>query len=280
MPTIEETRKELSDAHKLLVQQVNYTAKYCMGCRSGEKLSSQIQSTNQAWPPNVDSLLAADSLIYRLAALKWHISLLRNIQGQESKNLMDAHGTHGPSPQEVNNSLSRMGFVFDDIVFNSVSIFDYLAKFICAVHFPGKDGARRDWRGLVKPKNRLKLLDDELSDKVNTINYSWFRGLDKLRSHIIHNMVEVGGVELETNELETGTEFYFDFFMPERATNDLSVFASGDKFSIEPGATLIALQSFARVSEVLSCISKIEYQCLKNPSSLDCISKPLDPSRP
>ncbi|HEY9428562.1 MAG TPA: hypothetical protein VIR34_15505 [Gemmatimonadaceae bacterium] len=71
-----------------------------------------------------------DSLIYRSEAIIWHVTLLSRMQEQA---LAKLHSTFPDpnAPHDIMRAVAReQQFVFDDVVFNCIALFDYVANMV------------------------------------------------------------------------------------------------------------------------------------------------------
>ena len=102
---------------------------------------------------------ARDGLVYRNEALIWHVRLLLEQKEHLEKEIERAFPDDTKAFQVEVTSRQKLGFILDDIIFNSMSAFDYLSEFVFAAHMPKKRG-KILWSSLIKNCHRIK--DKEL----------------------------------------------------------------------------------------------------------------------
>lgn len=248
-----------------IFDQINDTAQHCVTYRSGEQIPNQPLVFCGGWPGAKRAWETRDALYYRAASLQWHTQLIRTVIDGEIPLILSKDTPSGLDQNTVNNSLSRIGYAFDDLIFNSMSLFDYLAKFISSVGFWTDKPRQCEWSGLLNPKNEPYLEHEHLVSIIKKTNDIWVKKLDGLRSQIIHNRPEVGGLTHTTERTAHGSVDKISFYVPEKAVAKFPVFQDSNEIELIDGAEAIALQSLVFTAEILKLMRNIHYECLHNP---------------
>lgn len=201
---------------------------------------------------------ARDGLNYRNEALIWHASMLQrqivNYQKQIEETAFDDsrnfHIQHGVQ--------SGLGFMLDDIVFNSMSAFDYLPEFIFAAHIPNYRGDKR-WSVLMK--NKSKISHSELLNCLEKAETSLVKPLNRYRGHVIHNKPEAVELGLKGTYGKEGLGFEHDMPAPKKFL-DLINIVEGNKVEsqVEIAAFIFLEQCFKYQIDILVELSVFEYK--------------------
>ena len=169
-------------------------------------------------------------------------------------------------PNAVHHALSRLGYVFDDLLFNAASLFDYLAKFVSAVGYVEQDSKQNEWKGLASRRQRELLEHSGLASIIKETDRIWVTPLMSLRSQVIHNKPDVGDMSCKTVTGENEIQHNIHFYMPEGSVKKLQAFVGTEKYSLAYGAAAVALQSLVFTSEILKLMQTFEYKCVHYPA--------------
>jgi len=256
----------LSQVSISLFDEINSCARHCASYRSCEQrpghplvCAPQWQGTKKVWDTR-------DALNYRATSLKWHVDLLIKQEHEQAQYIVDAGFSPNMDPNAVHHALARLGFVFDDLLFNAASLFDYLAKFISSVGYVDENSKQNEWKGLASNKQRDLLEHSEISAIVKETDRVWVTALNSLRSQVIHNKPDVGSMTCKTVRGEAETMHQVYFYMPEGSVNKLRAFVGNEKYSLAYGAAAIALQSLVFTSEILKLMQSLKYECVHYPA--------------
>lgn len=252
-------------SYKLSYEEINSCTRHCVAWRTADQSSGRPQLIGGGWPPAQDIYRARDSLNYRISSLSWHMKTLYDTQSIEAQKISESEINRVTDPNISNHALMRIGYVFDNIVFNSVSAFDYLAKYICRVHFPAVRGSQLEWRKLRLKNALLKLEDKQLSGLIEQIDLEWFRPLDRLRGDIIHDGAEIGDMQFSEQYNSDRITHTFEFNMPKKATELLPIFEDNTTIAVEPGAAMIMLQTLQYTRQIIKQMSEFKYRNLHDP---------------
>jgi len=204
-----------------------------------------------------DRLTAArDGLQYRNHALLWHLSLLdsykKHFECAIEKVIFDSEKEF----YARRDAQQKLGFILDDVVFNSMSVFDYTAEFVFATHFPDYKGDKR-WHKLTQ---KIAKIDDEILSKlIQSANLKFVKHLERYRGHVIHNKPEVGDI-VYTHAVVTG-EVKHDIALPRKLIDLLPIFsADGENIQIDAGAEKIIVRTMEIELSIVYQLSLYKYK--------------------
>ena len=261
---------ELVSCLSLLAAELRETATHCIAYRSCAQRPDQELTMAPSWKGTHRVLETERSIYYRAPALLWHVRLIGTLARQEVELLASTgDSVLNLDPNLIEQTLSRLGWAFDDLIFNSVSLLDYLAKFVCSVAITSNKPNQWDWSGLNKSHN-IAQIDHPLLRTVLTEEHGyWFKPLQILRSQVIHNKAEVGRCMLSHVRTAGHPQLHAEFYMPEKAVNDLPLLEIGEQVDLIDGSGAIALQTLKIVRKVLNTLKQLELVCLHDPLSSD-----------
>jgi hypothetical protein len=154
------------------------------------------------------NFLIRDSTIYRADAIHWHCSLLETLQRGAS----DALHRSCPAPDAPREILERthkeQQFVFDDVMFNSVALFDYVGNWIGFALY-GDQRRKAKWGRILKYAQDQKLdakdngkprvFGHPIGTKVKDTENEFLRPLADYRAALIHYETIPAGGTVSTN---------------------------------------------------------------------------------
>jgi len=137
-----------------------------------------------------------DSLIYRTSAVNWHLTNLKSLHKSLEEKLLNAPHSSINDPSVMRSNQYQIYFLFDDIIFNLASMFDYLGNLI-GLAYIGPNKNRMKWNGITKcfrdPKNKLSELN--FAKNVIEINNKWVNHLMSYRGDSVHHKIDMGGAQ-------------------------------------------------------------------------------------
>lgn len=156
-----------------------------------------------------------DSVLYRFESLEFHLGLLHKRYSaclQEFRS--DPFRRDGI--EVVRWSSRDLKFLFDDMVFTTISLFDYAGTMVGFVMHDERTrnikwaGARRcasqatdnDPKSVIQPTNRI--FQSSVGDLVTQLNREWIKGLSEYRNALIHERSDRAGGTLR-HEIGAGT---------------------------------------------------------------------------
>lgn len=171
------------------------------------------------WKGTSRLLEARDGLNYRAQALIWHIGLLQREKAILEKQIEDSWLDEHRCFNLRISAQQQLGYILDDVVFNAMSLFDYLAEFVFAVHFTDLRGDKR-WNKVIK--NIPKISDETLCECLSRAETELVKSLNKYRGNVIHNKPDLGNHRLQTSFGKDGVRHRHDMKLPERFSELIS----------------------------------------------------------
>lgn len=146
-----------------------------------------------------------DNLSYRLASVRWHYNYLRQLHMQLEAQFLPAYRAEGESTSFLLRAVHQVYFVFDDLIFNLVSCFDYIARLI-GVLTVGQKGVTLKWSGLVKSARSCKpaLARNGLAQLILDWEREFVDPLQKYRGDLVHRKRIMGAIEASVRYGEGG----------------------------------------------------------------------------
>jgi len=137
-----------------------------------------------------------DNLSYRLVSVRWHYNYLCQLHRQLDGQFLPALAAEGESTSFLLRAAHQTSFVFDDIIFNLVSCFDYIARLVGFLML-GDKAAGLKWNGLVNSARDSgnRLLSGEFAELVVRWNRDLVNPLQKYRGDLIHRERMMGNIE-------------------------------------------------------------------------------------
>jgi len=120
-----------------------------------------------------------NSLTLRLESIFFHYDLLSqlNISGQGKKSSNLGHGS-------AMSVALRQEFLFDSIIFNTISFFDYLSCFISFIIFNDK---KSQWQSIANSaRTQLAFKETEIAKTTDNLDRVFVSKLNQYRSELIH----------------------------------------------------------------------------------------------
>lgn len=254
---------EIIEMHNILWRDVQNAVLHCIAYKSDVfRKEGKKPVITIGWTGADAFIDSRESIHYRSNAIVWHVSLMRDLLSMCKKNIEATAFDTGENIQERRNTIYKLGYVLDDIVFNASSIFDYLADLILKCHLPDYRGDRQ-WSRVLSVKILNKIDDKTLVDHLNQINTAWVRPLSNYRGGVIHKKAEMGGAGLTIMLNQNGSIFEHDITLPDRALEILPIFSQGESIQIYDGAMMIARETLKHAIDIIHDLGSYEYKPLR-----------------
>lgn len=187
-----------------------------------------------------------NALLYRWSSVWWHVSLTEQAiatvrsQAQNPEN-------RGNLPFILMNERDH-GYLFDDAVFNLVSMFDYLAGLIGLV-LTGDIHKWQKWNSLVKTVKANDFGRPQASRLLINAHQGWVDKLASYRAGVYHEKTDIGGAEY-FEDFVNG-EVQVRYFIPESAMRVIPVFKGRDKVDMVEGLREVVEKSCLLQRQIL-----------------------------
>jgi len=207
---------------------------------------------HSVWPDLIGSEIhkRKNALLYRWSASWWHVSLAEQVvtslrvqirQSEKSENL----------PILLRRKLDQCSFLFDDTVFNLLSMFDYLAGLIGLVMI-GDLHKWQKWNSLVKMLRSNNHGYPKASGLIIAAHQGWVDKLAAYRASVYHEKTDIGSAEYR-DDFERGN-VQLDFFVPAGAMRAIPVFKAKEKVELVIGLRNIVERSSQIQYDVLEAV--------------------------
>jgi hypothetical protein len=198
-----------------------------------------------------------DSVIYRANSLRFHINLLEAIIKGHSDDLKKDNFGGKSRGITVHDVSEQSMYLFDDLVFNSISLYDYFSGFIGYI-LDGEHGKKADWDKIVKicydvqnvhKTNFAKKVHHlrTFKDKVIEVDKNRVKKLMSYRGILYHNKNDIAHSTGTQNLLDTEKSFYF-VEIPELFAEQ---FQLDNKGSISDAAKWVAKETYSTLNKVI-----------------------------
>lgn len=130
-----------------------------------------------------------DSLIYRMNAIQFHYYLLKTAKQKGLEILSNDFPNNDPIKHI--NIVKEIYYLFDDLIFNIASIFDYLGNFVGYIYL-GESKIKIKWNGIVSScfDKSSKIENNKLKEFIIESNKAFVNHLYGYRSDIIHEKMD------------------------------------------------------------------------------------------
>ena len=195
-----------------------------------------------------------DDIIYRAKSVLWHATELNRSRRQVREAFRDKATSlqaHQAFPEGFQYYLTVHHHLFDDVVFNVQSIFDYLAALISDLRLP----KRRLWGKLIADCSKNNsAVEPALSDALLVAHRAWVGKLGTYRGDLIHREAQSGtGQSTLDSDTLTMTR---TVRTPPRFAARLATILGPDptKLEVADAAALIAQQAFASTGHIIDTV--------------------------
>ncbi len=135
-----------------------------------------------------------NSVLYRFESLAYHMDLIQHREDQCFHQFKD--DIFRDDRVEIVRAASRdMKFLLDDIVFSTISLFDYFGNAIGFVLL-GKKRRNIKWKGVLEESASRKPPTFQTVSRARELNEEWLGGLTKYRHSLIHVVSDKSGGKL------------------------------------------------------------------------------------
>jgi hypothetical protein len=213
-----------------------------------------------ATTPHPDALFRLrDRVIYRAVAL----DLRRRFIVQQHQALTDGANRTFPAalhdPFFLVNGRIVLASLFDDVLFNAISFFDYIGNLAGYVYL-GPQGEKLKWKGWVESAHRNSqspLIASGMATAILAENRRWVSRLQKVRGRVIHYGATLGNAAMTTKFGEKGFTVSLSFEVPDRVAVELPFLRELPKpLLMDRAATLVVEETLRTGTGILERIAK------------------------
>ena len=130
------------------------------------------------------------SLFYRIKAIVYHVNILINQRKSINKQFVEHFENGNADPISIERLIIQQYYFFDDIIFNLLSMFDYIAAMLGYMF----DNSYYKWNNLVRSaRNKTTAIGREkFSKEIVKLHSNWVDTLMNYRSDLIHKSPKFG----------------------------------------------------------------------------------------
>ena len=194
-----------------------------------------------------------DSLIYRAWSVQWHVNYLERQYQAFEKQLQGDITEALDSPQLLFNHRQILSYIFDDVVFNSVSMFDYVGNLV-GLAYLGTKKSRLKWNGALNSSrdksNPIHIAP--VAEKLLTAHRNWVDPLMNYRGDTIHHKIDLAKANHRFGFSDGKLDAELNVHVPSSLTN--TVFRNEGELNLIDGSARIAETSAKYCNEILACM--------------------------
>jgi len=168
---------------------------------------------------NARLMLLRESLIYRSDAIAWHTSLISRLQRGASAQMESMFGRDPNAPGDIARISAReQQFAFDDVIFNAISLFDYVGNTV-AFSLYGEPHQKAKWTRVEhyardpifekKATGGTRISESGLGSTIHRNHVTLYARLMEYRSELLHYHTAPAGGEVST-QLQRNDSGSFD----------------------------------------------------------------------
>ncbi|MHC5054070.1 MAG: hypothetical protein ACYTKD_05055 [Planctomycetota bacterium] len=192
----------------------------------GSKISGEIHARKNA-------------LLYRWGAVWWHVELAERLISSVLSQAEPAR-EQGNLHWLLRSNLDRSSYLFDDAVFNLLSMFDYLAGLVGLV-MADKLGKSLKWNALMDTLHANPGVHPEAARVAVDAHKAWVNRLAGYRAGVYHSKTDLGSAEFQ--DWPPDDQIQVRFFVPDGALRKIPAFQGKEKVELVAGLRQIVEQS-------------------------------------
>lgn len=194
-----------------------------------------------------------DSLIYRAWSVHWHVDYLERQHQAFEKQLRGKITEALDSPQLLFSHRYILSYIFDDIVFNSASMFDYVGNLV-GLTYLGPKKSRLKWNGALKSSrdkgNPIHVAP--VAEKLLATHRNWVNHLMNYRGDTIHHKIDLGKASHRLGFSNGKLDAELNVHVPSSLTK--TIFRNESELGLIDGSTRISETSAKCCNEILACM--------------------------
>lgn len=136
-----------------------------------------------------------DSIVYRFEAMLYHVNVMNEVTESYRAYLDETRPTQEESRSLLRRAATQQLFLFDDIVFATSSLFDYLGSYVATI-LQGPQLQKVKWKGANKlasdrefekrETGRQVISKSAAGVRIGIANREWVNKLNEYRADLIH----------------------------------------------------------------------------------------------
>ena len=171
------------------------------------------------WPNPIGSQMhkRKNDLLYRCNSIYWHIGILNSVVNSiNDRSKIEKSDLQGIVYEEWD----KVHFLFDDVIFNLISAFDYFASLVHIIMTDKKDEFKK-WNNVVKKSRDKGYKFPDTETMIIDFHGEWVNKLSGYRANVYHEKTDKPSAVLQD-------DFFFDkreieFNITDKAAKELSI---------------------------------------------------------
>ena len=206
-----------------------------------------------------------DALVYRFDGLLYHLDMME--KERRAAHMLAADGDPRPDTDLARQTSLRQRFLFDDVVFNAVSLFDYIGRFI-GLTLQDDQNMKLRWDRCYKwakhpatGRGKNHIYGTRTADIVVEVDEEWVRRLATFRSRVIHYESESvdGGHTIRFEGSPAGGQpgrvsHVLTSYVPRAFLRELRMESAADKVPIIEATDLLLDRVYVTAERILSAL--------------------------
>jgi hypothetical protein len=198
-----------------------------------------------------------NSVLYRFESLAYHMDLIKHREDQCFHQFKD--DIFRDDRVAIVRMASRdMKFLLDDVVFSTISLFDYFGNAIGFVLL-GKRRQNIKWKGVLERSASKKLPTYQTVSRTRELNDEWIGGLTKYRHSLIHVASDESGGKLRHDITRDQALLYIRITAPTALIEEIRYLretASKEGLPVTAAAVWLIGQTFDSIIELCDCLMR------------------------
>jgi hypothetical protein len=199
-----------------------------------------------------------DSIIYRSNSLKWHAHQLSSLHSRLELQLHSSFLAEMDTVQMLPAHQEGLYYLFDDVVFGSISLLDYVANLIGLVFDGFAQRGKYKWNNAHKAaaSKSGELSGSETGKLIKDAHRNWVNGLQSYRGDLIHKHAILGNVSHQWKLESSGIQASLNVAIPGNLKKHLGNLApSHEEHDLCSAAEAIGAATANLSSKILSSLS-------------------------
>lgn len=192
-----------------------------------------------------------DSFLYRYSSVLWHKDILTSQHSKNEEVFRSLFLTGKDDHMHLKDSHQVIFFLFDDVIFNLMSMYDYLGNYL-AVLMLGADNRSIKWSGLLNAlrDKSNKMNGSVIAKNIVDIDKNFVVKLSQFRGDLIHKKSHLGDGEASV-DLNDEVKATIKILIPNRLLKLLPIFSKGEEVEIIEGASRIIDESVNLIRSII-----------------------------
>lgn len=191
-----------------------------------------------------------ESLFYRIKAIVYHVNILINQRKSINDEIVEHFKNGDANPISIERLIIHQYYLFDDIIFNLLSMFDYISAMLGFMF----DNRYYKWNSLVRSarNNSTTIGKENFSKEIVKLHSTWVDTLLDYRSDLIHKSPKFGEDTINKGGFKRKIPDFTIIRVDPKMTKIIQKFAGDiDQIDIIDCSIVLCTYSFAACNDLL-----------------------------